>query len=253
MATKAKTRTPPRVPMVNGREVRNFATTLEARDLGGMQFRLDGYGSVTDIKYGMGAYDEVMVGGAFRRTLARQPDVQLLVNHEGLPLARTTIPAGQPGHLRLQEDSHGLHFDAQLDRNDPDAQTVMSKVSSGLLDQCSFAFRCVDQEWNDDYTLRTIREVDLNRGDVSVCNYGASPTTSVIARSRRGYGNPSQTVNLVLRERASRVAQSPAQQDMLVRTVRGRLQRGQPVGPLASALGLSKRQVRWLTELERQR
>ena len=81
----------------------------------------------------------------------------------------------------------GLHFDAQLDRNDREAQTVMFKVSAGLLDQCSFAFRVVPggQEWNDDYTLRTIREVDLDRGDVSVCNYGASPTTSVVARSRR--------------------------------------------------------------------
>ncbi len=39
-----------------------------------------------------------------------------------------------------------------------------------------------DQDWNADRTLRTIRGVNLDRGDVSIVNYGASPTTSVDAR-----------------------------------------------------------------------
>ena len=56
------------------------------------------------------------------------------------------------------------------------------------MDQCSFAFRTVRQTWNDDLSLRTINDVSLDRGDVSIVNYGASPTTSVDARAlgRRG-------------------------------------------------------------------
>jgi HK97 family phage prohead protease len=131
----------------------------------------------------MGSYDETIASGAFTGTLARRPDVQLLVNHEGLPLARTTILPGRPCHLSLTEDSRGLRFDAQLDRDDPDAQLVHREISSGLMDQCSFAFTVTDQDWNDTRTLRTISGVNLDRGDVSIVNYGASPTTSVDARA----------------------------------------------------------------------
>ena len=61
----------------------------------------------------------------------------------------------------------------------------MSKIRAGLLDQMSFAFRVTKQNWNETAASRTIQAVDLDRGDVSVVNYGASPTTSVDARSRR--------------------------------------------------------------------
>ena len=43
----------------------------------------------------MGGYTETIARGAFTKTLSERPDVQLLINHEGLPLARTTIPPGQ--------------------------------------------------------------------------------------------------------------------------------------------------------------
>ena len=132
----------------------------------------------------MGGYTETIARGAFRKSLDGRPDVMLLVNHDGLPLARTTIPSGMPGHLSLAEDDRGLYFDAQLDRSDPDAAVLMRKVGSGLMDQCSFAFRVIKQDWSDDRTQRTIREVSLDRGDVSVVNYGASPVTSVDARGR---------------------------------------------------------------------
>jgi uncharacterized protein len=164
-------------------EVRTFATRLEARDLGGLQFRLDGYASLTETPYDMGSYTETIQRGAFGATLASRPDVQLLVNHLGLPLARSTIPAGQVGHLDLSEDSKGLHFAAQLDRDDPDAQSVMRKVGTGLMDQCSFSFKVVRQRWSADRSQRDIHEVSLDRADVSVVNQGASPTTSVQARS----------------------------------------------------------------------
>jgi len=175
----------PRIAMVGGREVRTFATKLEARDVAGLEFKVEGYASVTESPYDMGGYTEVIARGAFDKTLSMRPDVQLLANHEGLPLARTTVPPGQPGHLQLSEDSRGLHFAAQLDRDDPDAQTLMRKIGAGLMDQASFAFRVIRQDWNDSRTKRTIEEVSLDRGDVSVVNFGASAATSVDARSRR--------------------------------------------------------------------
>ena len=173
----------PRSELLRGREVRSFATTLEARDDGGLQFILSGYASVVEVPYDMGAYTETIRAGAFRKTLSERPDVQLLVNHQNMPIGRTTIPWGQPGSLQLTEDSQGLHVLAQLDRNDPDAQTVMRKVGTGLMDQMSFGFTVTRQSWSDDRSKRFIEEVNLNRGDVSVVNLGASPTTSVVARA----------------------------------------------------------------------
>jgi HK97 family phage prohead protease len=193
----------PRITIPGGFEHRTFATQLSARDAGGLKFELEGYASLTQSPYDMGSYEETISRGAFTNTLSENPDVQLLLNHEGLPLARTTIPPGQVGHLALSEDSRGLHFLAQLDRDDDDAQKVMRKVGAGLMDQCSFAFRTIRQSWNDDNSLRTINEVSLDRGDVSVVNYGASPTTSVDARALGRRGKKSNLSLYQARARAS--------------------------------------------------
>jgi len=180
-----------RIELAKGqREVRRVtATGMELRALDGGGLQISGLASRTATPYDMGFYRETIARGAFGETLKRSPDVQLLVNHDGLPLARTTIPAGQLGHLSLREDSDGLKFDGVLDDSDPDVQRLSSKIRSGLMDQCSFAFRVVRQNWQwtedtgADMDTREIQEVSLDRGDVSVCNYGANPATSVSMRS----------------------------------------------------------------------
>jgi HK97 family phage prohead protease len=200
----------PRIAMNGGREFRTFATKLEA-NIGGLEFRVEGYASVTESPYDMGSYEETISRSAFTKTLSMRPDIQLLVNHEGLPLARTTVAPGQPGHLQLSEDSKGLRFDVQLDRDDPDAQTLMRKVGVGLMDQASFAFRVIRQSWNDAHTLRTINEVSLDRGDVSIVNYGASPSTPVDARAlvKQAKGYPLSLAQARARAIALRVCAGP--------------------------------------------
>ena len=164
--------------LLKGREVRRMPTSvMECRSVDGtLTFR--GIASSTESPYDMGFYTETIKRGAFDKTLAGGPDVQLLVNHEGLPIARTTN-----GSLRLMATDAGLEFEARAAEDDPDAARVASKVSNGLMDQCSFAFRVVDQEWNDDYDQRDIKEVSLDRGDVSIVNYGANPNTTITVRS----------------------------------------------------------------------
>lgn len=164
------------MPLV--REVRHLPTsTMECRTVGDtITFR--GLASSTNSPYEMGFYTETIKNGAFDKTLAKRPDVMLLANHEGLPLARTTN-----GSLQLSDMGNGLEFSATAAADDPDAARVASKVASGLLDQCSFAFRVVEQAWDEDYTQRDISEVSLERGDVSIVNYGANPNTAVTVRS----------------------------------------------------------------------
>lgn len=156
----------------------------EAADgTGGNSLTFRGYASVVDAAYEMqdflGDYTEVIRAGAFARTLAAGADVPFKVNHDGITLART-----KSGTMRLAEDSTGLHVEADLDPASPAVQTLRSAMERGDLDEMSFAFRVVRQDWSPDWTQRDITEVDLNKGDVSVVNYGANPHTGGLTSLR---------------------------------------------------------------------
>ncbi len=168
-----------RVAGIGGIERRTLAgLPIELRSAPDGSRTLTGYASVTGKPYEVGFYTEVIQRGAFKRTLGEDPDVQLLINHAGLPLART-----KSGTLRLSEDDHGLRIEADLDPDDPDVESLARKMSRGDVDEMSFAFRVTDQDWNDDFTRRLIKAVTIHRGDVSIVNYGANPATSASLRS----------------------------------------------------------------------
>lgn len=185
-------------------EHRAFDTeNLEIREIDDGKWTLTGYASVTEAPYEVGFYTERVARGAFKRTLKSDPDVVLLLNHEGLPLART-----KAGTLVLEEDRHGLFVEANLDPLDPDAQTLSRKLKRGDLDgQMSFAFIADDQEWNDDFTERTLKAVTINRGDVSIVTQGANPATTATMRSLAESG-PAAFEALFQEVRAGRVLSS---------------------------------------------
>jgi HK97 family phage prohead protease len=116
--------------------------------------------------------------GAFRDTLARGADVRLLINHEGLPLART-----KSGTMRLAEDARGLKMEADLDPDDPEAKAVLGKIKRGDLSQMSFGFVTRADHWRHESggLVRDLLGVDLL--DVSVVTYPAYQATDVAARS----------------------------------------------------------------------
>jgi hypothetical protein len=151
---------------------------MRSNDDGSLTF--SGYASMTGVPYAvndlLGEYQETIARGAFTKALQENDDVRLLVNHEGIPLART-----KSGTLVLSEDENGLRCEAQLDQSSPLVQTIRSAMRRGDLDQMSFAFAVVRQEWSQDYTQRTINECRLF--DVSVVTYPASPSTTADLRS----------------------------------------------------------------------
>jgi HK97 family phage prohead protease len=149
---------------------------VEARQAEDGTMRLSGYAAVFNDDSVPLPFIERIAPGAFRKTLSETPDVRLLINHEGLPLART-----KNGTLRLAEDETGLYMDADL----PDTQAardLYTLVERGDVDQMSFAFRVIRQKWNEGRTERTLTELSLADGDVSVVTYPAYPTTTVEAR-----------------------------------------------------------------------
>ena len=157
---------------------------LEVRTVGA-SITIEGHASTFNQPYNMGWYTETVAPGAFSRTLGRNPDVTLLVNHDGLPLARTGTPA-KPGTLDLAEDESGLYMRATLDASDPDVMRLVPKMQRGDLRQMSFAFGLTDggDEWSEDYTSRTMRHLNLEGGDVSVVTHPANPNATVVMRSK---------------------------------------------------------------------
>lgn len=148
---------------------------VEVRSEDGMM-KLAGYAAVFNDPSLPLPFRESIAPGAFRKTLSETPDVRLLINHEGLPLART-----KNNTLVLREDEKGLYFEAEL-ANTQEARDIYTLVERGDVDQMSFAFRVIRQKWSDDRSTRVLTEVSLADGDVSMVTYPAYPTTSVMAR-----------------------------------------------------------------------
>lgn len=132
------------------------------------------FGEVTEIG---GFFREVIEKGAFTEALGRD-DVVFLINHDGLPLART-----RSGTLVLEQDDHGLRMETMLDAEDPDVKSIIGKMKRGDLDKMSFAFLPEVQEWDEtqDPPLRTIKKAALF--DVSIVTTPAYDGTEIGLRS----------------------------------------------------------------------
>jgi HK97 family phage prohead protease len=154
---------------------------------GGETLLFTGYASVTETPYEMqdwlGPYTEVIRSGAFKKTLNDGADVPFLINHGGMTLART-----KSGTLRLSEDDTGLYTEADLDPASPTVQTLRSAMERGDVDEMSFAFWITRRQWSPDFEQLDILEVNLNKGDVSVVNYGANPATAGAQLNARELG-----------------------------------------------------------------
>lgn len=135
-----------------------------------------GYAYVSEISYDVYGgppygFTETIAAGAAMGCL--RDDVRYLLNHSGMPLART-----RSGTLVIDEDDTGLHNDATVDLRITIATDLTIAIERHDIDQMSFSFRVARQEWNDDYTERRILEFE-ELFDTSTVTFPASPTTLV--------------------------------------------------------------------------
>ena len=165
------------------RDARFQASRIQrAEEDGGDILRLEGYASITNQPYQMysfwGDFEEIVARGAFEKSLAANPKVILRFSHIGKSLAMTHNQT-----LELREDDIGLWFRADMDARRQDALDLWLGVDRGDIDECSFAGWIVEYTMNKETDDWTLNEIDLDRGDVAVVNFGANPHTSVGARA----------------------------------------------------------------------
>jgi HK97 family phage prohead protease len=154
---------------------------------------------------------ERIAPGAFDRVLAGNPDVHLNINHDmHYAMARTGRGPDQVGGMSLAMDDVGLATTARVSGKLTFARDLAEQMSTGVIDQMSFAFTIADERRtevdNGDTidVLYEIREVG-QLFDVCVCAQGAYPQTDSSIRSldaamRRDAGD---------RDRPSREAKGP--------------------------------------------
>lgn len=154
------------------------AQKLEVREAQSGEVRVSGYAAVFGEETNIGGmFTEQIQRGAFKDAIGRD-DVVFLINHEGLPLART-----RSGTLTLEEDERGLYMEASLDAADPDVRSIVPKMKRGDLDKMSFAFVPTRQSWDDSSEMpkRMIEEAQLY--DVSIVTTPAYNGTEIGLRS----------------------------------------------------------------------
>jgi len=139
---------------ITNKEVRTFnVSDIEVRNDDGKNVVV-GYGAVFNSESNdLGGFVEYIAPGAFDGRL--EDDVRFLINHDGLPLARTTNNT-----LRLSVDERGLKYEADM----PDttlANDLMTLLRNGTISQSSFAFTVEEDSWEnvEGRNIRTINKV----------------------------------------------------------------------------------------------
>ena len=134
---------------------------------------VEGYAAVFNSTTDLGSFQERIAPGAFADVL--DDDVRLLINHDGVPLARTSN-----GTLKLKEDEDGLYYRGVL--SDTQAgRDLYTMIQRGDISQSSFAFT-IGEESVDEDGVRVIEKVS-RLIDVSPVTYPAYQAASVYARA----------------------------------------------------------------------
>ncbi len=160
-------------------QARSSKSKFETREADGEMY-ISGYFAVFNSEYEIwpGAVESV-AETAFDGALS--DDIRCLINHE----TRLVLGRNKAGTLTLKTDARGLWGEVRINPNDQDAVNLYERVKRGDVDQCSFGFDILDEEFEDrgDTVKWTIKKVKLY--EVSVVTFPAYEETSVSARKRQ--------------------------------------------------------------------
>ncbi len=162
------------------RQIRSIPTAFQARDSEDGTPAIEGYFAVFNSNYELweGATESV-APGAFSDTLSG--DIKALIDHE----TRLVLGRNKAGTLELKEDTRGLWGRIKINPDDVDAMNLYHRVKRGDVDQCSFGFEILDEEFQENGGMIhwTLKKIKLY--EVSVVTFPAYEETSVSARKQQ--------------------------------------------------------------------
>lgn len=152
---------------------------LKTRAESSGEMYISGYFSVFNSTYQLwdGATESI-APAAFDGAL--EDDIRCLVDHD----TRLVLGRTKAGTLTLRVDEKGLWGEVKINPADQDAVNLYERVKRGDVDQCSFGFEILEEEYAEDPqsgTIHwTIKKVKLY--EVSIVTFPAYEDTSVQAR-----------------------------------------------------------------------
>jgi HK97 family phage prohead protease len=138
---------------------------------------LEGYAALFDtLSEELWGFRERIAKGAFAKTI-KADDIRFLFNHN----ADHVLGRNRAKTLSLNEDDQGLKF--RVAPGTQFAGDLAESVKRGDIDQCSFGFYVVTDNWKKEngVIVRTLEEVELF--DVSLVTYPAYKDTTASVRS----------------------------------------------------------------------
>lgn len=127
---------------------------------------IKGYGSVFG---NLDFYNDIIQSGAFAKTISEKRAFPILADHD------SDRPIGMT--CSLQEDSHGLMMEAEINLDVQDGREKYSLAKQGAISGLSIGFQIM-QEQNDRTTgIRTITEIKL--WEISVVTFPANPAAEI--------------------------------------------------------------------------
>jgi len=140
----------------------------------------------------LGGFTETIRAGAFARAISEKQDVRALINHDpNQVLGRTTS-----GTLTMSEDANGL----LVEITPPDtryAEDLAKLIKRGDINQMSFAFKTVTDDWRMVDGLPQRELVDVNLYDVSPVTYPAYADTSIASRALASWQEASKPAPVI--------------------------------------------------------
>jgi HK97 family phage prohead protease len=197
--------------MSSEREIRTISSALRAVSRNGKRTLTGRAASFGNFSHDLGGFREVIARNAFNSALRRGDETIFCMNHDPNKIMART----RNGSLRLKQSSGGLDFEADLPPTTA-GDDLWKLVQAGLISECSFAFKCLQDSWptarelqqrfpeissmpNDGLPIRVLE--DLTLYDCSAVAQPAYPTGTHVG------GNFNEVSSLALAEARSRGGQ----------------------------------------------
>jgi hypothetical protein len=125
-----------------------------------------------------GIFREKISPGAFKKTI-QEADIRALWNHEPI----FVLGRNKSGTLKLVEDDIGLRIEIDPPKTALINDLVIEPIRRGDVNQMSFAFRAVKEDWESEGENLTRNLKEIHLFDVSPVTFPAYPQTDVQVKS----------------------------------------------------------------------